>query len=224
MGGGCKHKPLITDEEPEPTAPVSIPFPGNGIPCQPGIVYFQNDVLPLFVSRCAFSGCHDAVSRQNGIELTSYQSIMASGEITPFNPNEGHIVKAITETDPDKQMPPPPHAALSASQVLLITQWIAQGAQNNACENCDTLNVTWSGYVRPIIENKCQGCHSGVDPYVNSNLNNHNEVSSLALSGLLYGVISHTPGFPYMPKFLPKLPNCEIAGIKKWIDDGAPDN
>jgi hypothetical protein len=41
---------------------------------------------------------------------------------------------------------------------------------------------------------------------------------------MLYGVISHSPGYRYMPKYGPKLPDCEIAGIKKWIDAGAPNN
>lgn len=224
----CKHKPLSTDNPDDlanDNGQTSIPFPGNGIACQPGKVYFYNDILPLFVSKCAMSGCHDNGTASDGVILTSYQSIMSRNKIVPFNPNNGKIMKAINESDPDKIMPRPPHEPLTASQKNLIVQWINQGALENACEKCDTNSVTYNGYVKPIIENKCKGCHTGLVPaYSVPLITNYNQVRDLAISSMLYGVISHSPGYRYMPKYGPKLPDCEIAGIKKWIDAGAPNN
>jgi hypothetical protein len=43
-------------------------------------VCFQNDVLPIFVSKCSMSGCHAGTSGGNkdshGYTLTSYEGIM----------------------------------------------------------------------------------------------------------------------------------------------------
>lgn len=221
----CKHKPLSADTNEDLTnAATSIPFPGNGIPCQPGKVYFYNDILPLFVSKCAMSGCHDNGSASNGVVLTSYQSIITGG-IVPYDPNDGDIMEAINETDPDKIMPRPPHEPLTAAQKNLIVQWINQGALENACESCDTNSITFNGYVKPIIENKCKGCHTGLVAAYNVPLiTNYNQIRDLAINTMLYGVISHSPGYRYMPKYGPKLPDCEIRGIQKWIDAGAANN
>src|SRR5688572_5181621 len=83
---------------------------GNtGIPCDPDTAYFQNDILPLFISNCAKSGCHDAATHQEGFVFNSYSGIMGSGEIEAGDPSEGDIMEAITEDDPDKIMPPPSH-------------------------------------------------------------------------------------------------------------------
>ncbi|HNH23037.1 MAG TPA: hypothetical protein PLY26_12860, partial [Ferruginibacter sp.] len=74
----CKHEPTGT----VPPTPID----GGTQACSTDTVYFQNKVLPLIVSSCAKPGCHDAISRQDGIELTSYDKIMASGEVRPGDP------------------------------------------------------------------------------------------------------------------------------------------
>jgi hypothetical protein len=40
----------------------------------------------------------------------------------------------------------------------------------------------------------------------------------------MYGAITHSAGFTPMPKDAAQLSACTIAKIKKWIDDGAPNN
>ena len=108
----CKHSPLVTQEAadiiPTPTD-TSSGNPGNGgnngILCDPDTIYFQNTILPLFISNCAKSGCHDATTAQKDIILDSYINVMNSGEITPGNASEGDIMEVITETDPDDIMP-----------------------------------------------------------------------------------------------------------------------
>jgi hypothetical protein len=42
-------------------------------------VCFQRDVLPVFQSGCAISGCHDAASKKKGYTLYSYAIITALG-------------------------------------------------------------------------------------------------------------------------------------------------
>ncbi len=230
----CKHSPLVTQEAadiiPTPTDtgagnPVNPGNGGNtGIPCNPDTIYFQNTILPLFISNCAKSGCHNAASAQKDIILDSYSNIMSSGEITTGNASEGDIMQVITETDPDDIMPPPPNQALSQQQINMIAQWINQGAQNNYCEECDTTNVTYSVKIRSILDAKCVGCHNNTVASDGINLTNYTGVQTVALNGRLFGAVNHSPGFTAMPQGGAKLPDCEIAAIRIWIQDGAPNN
>lgn len=223
----CKHTPLTTEDVTEVTPATGGnggPGGSSGIACDPDTVYFNNTILPLFVSNCAKSGCHDAASAQEGIILDSYANIINTGEIEPFDPDGGHIVDVITENDPDKIMPQPPNQPLSQQQINQIVQWINQGAQNNFCNACDTGNVTFSGKVKPILDLKCVGCHNNSIANGSVNLSTHAGVHAVALSGQLYGAISHTPGYSFMPKNSSQLPQCEIDAIKIWIDSGAPAN
>jgi len=93
--------------------------------------------------------------------------------------------------------------------------------------DCDTTAVTFSGSVKPILEQYCLRCHS------NSNANtlgsgfklqDHSNVQVYANNGSLYGSITHMDGYVPMPHDGGKLNNCDIAIIKSWIDDGSPNN
>jgi hypothetical protein len=225
LATSCKHQPMLSldDVTPQDTT-------GNGNnntipqPCDPDTVYFANTILPLFISNCAKSGCHDATTHEEGLVLDSYSHIMASHKIVPYNSNDGDIPEVITSTDPDKVMPPPPNAPLTSQQINLILTWINQGAQNNYCDDCDTLNVTWSGKIKPLIDLKCRGCHSGSNPPQGINLSTYTGVQGIALTGSLMGSIRHLTGYSAMPKNSPSLPQCEIDAIRIWVDAGAQNN
>ncbi|NNC82605.1 MAG: hypothetical protein HKN79_03435 [Flavobacteriales bacterium] len=214
----CKHEPLVPEVIP--------PEGGTTIAqeCDADSVYFSNQILPLFQSSCALSGCHDAATAEDGIVLDSYSNILGSGELVPFDTDEGDIYELITETDPDKIMPPPSEAPLSQEQIDLIGQWIEQGAPNNGCVNCDYPEVSFSGTVFPLIQNKCEGCHSGTDPEANLSLTNYDEVRFLVDNNYLIEVLNAEPGYVPMPYNGNQLPQCERDMIQQWIDDGAPDN
>jgi hypothetical protein len=197
----------------------------TGIPCDPDTVYFQNDILPIFISNCAMPGCHDAGTAKEGFVFDSYENIMASGEIVPGNPGEGDIYDAITEDDFDKRMPPPPNSPLTNDQVAMIYQWIKQGAKNNYCGggDCDTSNVTFSGTIFPIIQTNCLGCHSGNVVSGGINLSTYDGVYNVVVDGRLYGAVNQTAGYTAMP-LGSRLSDCEILQINYWINDGAPNN
>lgn len=202
---------------------------GNNPPpsaCSPDTVYFQQQVLPIFISNCALSGCHDAGSHQDGVVLTSYSSIINTGDIEPGDPSDSEVYEKITEDDSDDRMPPPPRPRLTTEQVALIRKWIQQGAKNNSCESatCDTSNVTYSGAIRSIITNKCQGCHSGPSAGGGYDYTTYAGVKARVNDGSLLGAVNHVPGYSPMPKNGNKLSVCELTQIKKWIDAGAPDN
>jgi len=199
---------------------------GGGQSCSADTAYFQQQVLPILVSNCAVPGCHDAISRQDGVQLTDYNSVMTTGDVRPFNPGNSEIWEKINDPDPSDRMPPPPRNPLSQAQKDIIYKWIMQGAKNNSCQPsaCDSTTVTYSVTIRNILNNKCQGCHSGAAPSGGVDLSNYNGVKAKVNDGRLWGAINHLPGFSAMPKNGQKLSDCEVALFHKWINAGAQNN
>ncbi len=206
----CSHKDDVV-----PFARVDI-----DTACDPNTVYFVNDVQPIINSSCAYNGCHDVVTHADGIDLSSYSSIMSDGEIIAGNPNNSEFYEEIEKGEM------PPNGALSSSQQQLIHDWILQGAKNNECVsgNCDSVNVNFSTVVMPILASNCQGCHNGSNPAGGISITNYNEVAILAHNGKLLATIKHLNGYSPMPKNGNKLNDCSIAQIQKWINDGYPNN
>lgn len=218
----CKH-------EPEELPGVNGNNNGNVIiggdqACSTDTVYFQNKVLPLIISNCAKSDCHDAITRQEGIELTSYQSIMNTADVDPGDPNGSDLYKVLNETDPNKIMPRPPSAPLTQAEKDIIYKWILQGAKNNACNDCDTSTSTFSGALVPIINTHCRGCHNPAFLSANLDLTAYANVRIIALNGKLMGSVDHVAGYPAMPRGANKLNDCKITQIRKWIAAGAQNN
>lgn len=227
----CKHNPMIPVDDDiiiDDTTDVPDDTTGMGMPCDPEKVYFDLQILPLLRSNCAKSGCHDEASHEEGIVLTSYEKVMTTGEVTPYNLGDSEIYEKMTETDPDKRMPPPPDNPLNADQINLIAKWILQGAQNLTCDpdagNCNTDNITFSATVKPVIDNSCRGCHSGAAPSGGISLTDYNGIKAIATNGKLYGAMSHQPGYVAMPFGGARLSQCTIDKIKAWIDAGSPNN
>jgi hypothetical protein len=40
----------------------------------------------------------------------------------------------------------------------------------------------------------------------------------------VYGSVNHLSGYLQMPRDRPKLPECDLAHINKWIREGAQNN
>ncbi len=223
--GSCKHELVYPQPDEETPGNGDTIVIGGGIPCDPDSVYFNEQILPILASNCAFSGCHDAASHQDGVILDNYTNTMNTGDVRPFNLSGSDLYEVITENDPDKKMPPPPRTALSSAQISLIANWINQGALNISCSSaCDTNNVTFSGTIRPILQNKCIGCHSGSAPGGGINLSAYSGVYPVAVNGKLHGAVSHSAGSIAMPQNAAKLPDCEINKIGIWVNAGAPNN
>ena len=232
----CKHDPILDDLDPIDTTtnpPDTMTMDTTnmdttGVPCDPGVVYFDNDVLPILQSNCAFSGCHDAASAEDGVILESYESVIETADVEPFNLNDSELYEVLVDTDLDERMPPVPTPALSQSQINIIATWILQGAEDLECDpnamGCDTADVSFSGFVKPLLENNCHGCHSGASPSGGIDLSTHANIEVVANNGKLYGAIAHEAGFKPMPQNGDQLDDCDIDKIKSWIDSGALDN
>ncbi len=94
--------------------------------------------------------------------------------------------------------------------------------------NCDTANVTYNGSVKPLISQYCLACHNtsnnaslggnlNLDGYINLSNAIKNERPILKS-------IQHAADVSAMPKNSPKLSDCNIAIIQKWINAGMLNN
>lgn len=221
---GCKHEPPVA-----PLVDGGGNGGGGGDDCDPNVVYFQQQVLPILINNCAVPGCHDQATDDNDwIQIIDSTSLENSNIIL-----NGDMMEALTETDPDKVMPPPDPGPdpdpdqnrLTPDEIALIQLWINQGALYNSCTfACDTIAVTYSATIAPLVQQRCGGCHGGANPQGGLNLGTHAVLSTLALDGTLAASVTHDPqGIP-MPPFGPMLPQCEIDKFLIWIQDGAPNN
>jgi hypothetical protein len=194
--------------------------------CDPNLVYFQQQVLPILVNNCTMSPCHDVNSHQDGVILTSYVNVMNTADVDPGDPLGSKLYRVLIDNDPDDRMPRPPAAPLSDADKNIIYKWIQQGAKDLTCTpGCDTsASVSFSSTITPILTAKCTGCHGGTNPQAGINLTTYAGVKAKINDGRFWGAINHQPGFSPMPKNGSKLPDCDLAKIKKWIDAGSPNN
>ena len=208
---GCEHDP-INPVDPNPTDTTS--------PCDPGTVDFKNEVLPLITSKCAMPGCHNSPNGEDGVVLDSYAQIRK--EVRPGSLNNSELWEAITETDPDKMMPPPGYPQLTPAEKELIKKWIQQGAKETDCAGnvCDTAAIPSFAEANAIIQAQCVGCHA--NPYGNGNvtldsyLGIKNAVENSNLLGALKGV-----GSSQMPPS-GAMNACNQRKIARWVAAGMP--
>lgn len=100
--------------------------PGNntpGISCDGVEVSFSNDIVPLFNTACALSGCHVAGGNGNG-NFESYEGIKAKAD------NGSLVSRAVVQGN----MPPSNSSgprSLTEAQKIMIQCWVEGGAMNN---------------------------------------------------------------------------------------------
>jgi len=219
----CKHHPDFTNppiNDDNDTSGVN-PIDTVTNPCVEGTAYFTNDVLPIILSHCSMAGCHNtATNDNNGIVLTNYSQIMIYVEPGDLNSSELWD-DAISETDPDKIMPPPGSVALTADEIATIQTWILQGALNNSCSQCDS-TFAFAADVLPIIQENCSGCHNATNPSGYLSLTNHAEIQAAAQSLGLMDRLNGIGGI--MPPNSNGISTCDKNRIQEWIDAGAPNN
>lgn len=205
---------------------------GNGNPtpvtqsdtCSWDTVYFVKEVLPIIISNCTGTECHDDIDPVDGIKLLTYDQIMSNGEIVPGNPGESKLYKVITDNDPNDKMPPPGEGSLTPEQIRALRIWIEQGAQNNDCNNgCDTSEYAFSTTIWPILNATCSGCHKGTSPSGGVAITNYATVKTIVDNGLLEKSVFHLAGASAMPPG-GQLDSCSLQKVRKWLDDGAPNN
>lgn len=200
----CRHEPPVTE------------YVGSSF-C------FNTDILPIFINRCATAGCHDN-SRIGGYQLNTFDNIRSNG-VTPGYPGNSKIFTCLNYlpvTDSIHHMPPRIYPQLTETEKRFIGTWIEEGAQNTPC-TCDSSQFTYASNIKLIMVT-CTKCHKGDYAPDSINLTTYAGVKAIALNGLLMKVVTHDPSVDTMPKNLPKLSDCRIAQLRKWVAAGAPNN
>jgi hypothetical protein len=213
----CHHEPItpvVDNNQPDLT----------GVPCGTDSVYFQNQILPLLVSQCAMSDCHNAQFHTVGIDVTTYDNVRKL--LVPGNAAASYLYSTISTSEPADRMPIFPLSAWTPDQVALLKKWIDQGALNNGCNEgygvCDTTHITYTNFIQPLIARQCQGCHIQSDWGGGIVLNTYTDVKTAALNGRLYGSVAWQAGHYPMPKFGKQLPACFVRKVEAWIKAGMP--
>lgn len=91
---------------------------------------------------------------------------------------------------------------------------------------CDTLAVSFSGDIQPILSGSCgtgNSCHgssnsSGVD------LHDYTGVKAFVDSGKLLSSVTWDGNASFMPQNSNQLDDCPINKIASWIEQGAQNN
>lgn len=93
-----------------------------------------------------------------------------------------------------------------------------------ATEVCDTMSMSYSNDVVPILTNyTCLSCHSSTNSQGSVNLQGYSNVKIWIDNGILLKSILHDGASP-MPKGQSQMSTCDIDKITSWISDGAQDN
>ena len=102
----------------------------------PALVSFTDDVLPIFVTRCAKSGCHVGATPVVGLGLDSFAALEARNMTTNrriYVP--GQAIKSLLvyriEGTLGIRMPLDGPPFLPDEQIQLIRDWIDEGALDN---------------------------------------------------------------------------------------------
>ena len=216
----CKHE----------AGKIVPPVPPEPLPaCDSNKIYFVNDVMPYVNSSCAVPGCHDNKGPAAGIDLSNYNAIMNSkvrgvNIVKPGDPLNSKFCRVLYLLD-FIPMPAPFNYQLSQTAKTNLVKWVLDSARNTACDGrCDTVNYTFRRQIAPLINKYCTGCHFGNYNSGNILLTNYREIKSVVDSNKLYQAITATEGVAKMPTGVVTMQPCEIIQIRKWIEDGAPNN
>jgi hypothetical protein len=183
---------------------------------------FTRDILPVLISRCATTGCHDAITHAGDHIYTSYATTMTS--VTAGSPANSHMYQTIILTSGESKMPPTNRPQLTVAEIDSIGKWIGYGALNETCgEVCDTLNpVTFSGTIWPIMQTSCTGCHTGTSAGGGIALANYANVQVVAANGSLMNSLRGN-GVSLMPKGS-SFSVCRIRQFDMWVKAGYLNN
>jgi hypothetical protein len=213
----CKHEPPLVNGAPPGITP---PPPGAATIC------FATKVLPIFVAKCATSGCHDPITHQKGLILNNYNAIMKG--IKGNDPGDSEYWEKIISSKKSEVMPPPQSDPLTKAEMNIIYGWIMQGATEtpNCKVDCDPLQFSYSVTITSILNGygcTSANCHSGTSPGAGLNLTDYQTVKNITLNGRLLGAIRKEPNYKPMPP-AGAVDTCNIRQIINWKNAGAPQN
>lgn len=181
-------------------------------------VCFQRDLLPVLMSSCGTTGCHDQTTRSEGYNITSYASVM-SNLVKAGSPTTSKLYTVIK----NNSMPPGSYAKLTQAVKDSIYNWIKNGAANQTCvSTCDTTGVvSYVKQISSVMSKNCVSCHIAANPSKGIILDSYASVKTYLDNGKLMAAVKGTsiqmpPGF--------KLTACEMRQLELWKSNGAIQN
>jgi len=116
-------------------------------------------IAPIVSRSCATADCHDAVTKEHGMDLSTGEGIydawlgptgtgrngldhcgnILRTRVTPGVPSESYVFMKVAgmlqcQGELSQPMPPPPAMALSSDEILAIRTWIENGATRDCSE------------------------------------------------------------------------------------------
>ncbi|MAV51391.1 MAG: hypothetical protein CL829_01385 [Crocinitomicaceae bacterium] len=98
-----------------------------------------------------------------------------------------------------------------------------EGEGGTGCDS--TATVSYAQDIAPLLDLRCNGCHSGGAPSAGLDLATHETVALYATAGILDQRVSLPESDPmFMPKNGAPLDECDLGKLQRWTDNGAPNN
>ena len=95
-----------------------------------GVELFEKRVRPVLVERCY--ECHGEKKQKGGLRLDSAAAVAKGGDsgaaLVPGQPEKSLLIKVISWSDPDLQMPP--KNKLPDAEIAALTEWVKTGAHD----------------------------------------------------------------------------------------------
>ena len=88
---GCEHEPFEPIVEELDENPID-----TTLNCFEDTVYYKEDIQPIIDGNCSMSDCHDAVTKSDGIDLSSYDRVINTGEIKPMDPDGSEFYTSLS--------------------------------------------------------------------------------------------------------------------------------
>lgn len=117
---------------------------------------------------------------------------------------------------------------LSTATLLLGLAAGCSYSHGDPAPTCDasTQTITYSGVISPIFDAHCRECHGSS---VANTLGGGNDFGDYVginryPSARMLGCIKQEPGFDAMPKGRPRISDCDIERIERWMTAGKPNN
>ncbi len=96
-------------------------------PTAAGRIDFSRDIRPILSDNCFYCHGPDEKRREADLRLDTHQGALTA--VTPGDNNASKLIHRITSDDIDERMPPArANRQLTAEQVVLLRQWIDEGA------------------------------------------------------------------------------------------------
>jgi mono/diheme cytochrome c family protein len=93
-----------------------------------GLALFERKVRPVLMESCY--SCHGAEKQEGGLRLDSREALLKGGAkgsvLTPGDPGKSRFIQVLSETDPQRLMPP--KEALSRTAIADLERWVRMGA------------------------------------------------------------------------------------------------